>query len=40
VLTETSGAPIDYRDPDIVNHGGLLATNGLLHAGVVQALRA
>jgi 3'(2'), 5'-bisphosphate nucleotidase len=39
-LTATSGLPLDYRDPDIVNHGGLLATNGLLHTRVVQALRA
>jgi 3'(2'), 5'-bisphosphate nucleotidase len=36
-LTEVGGAAIDYANPDIVNHNGLLATNGLLHQRVIEA---
>ncbi len=36
-LTEVGGAAIDYANLDIVNHNGLLATNGLLHQRVIEA---
>ncbi len=38
-FTDTSGAPIDYSSPELANTGGLLATNGLLHAQAVEAMR-
>jgi 3'(2'), 5'-bisphosphate nucleotidase len=38
-LTETGGAAIDYADPDLANTRGLLATNGLLHERVIEALK-
>ena len=38
-FTDTSGRPLDYASPELVNTGGLLASNGLLHAGAVEALR-
>lgn len=36
-LTDVGGTAIDYANPDIVNHNGLLATNGLLHRRVIEA---
>jgi 3'(2'), 5'-bisphosphate nucleotidase len=36
--TEMDGAPLDYANDEIENARGLLATNGLLHAAVVEAL--
>jgi 3'(2'), 5'-bisphosphate nucleotidase len=38
-FTEAEGAPIDYALPDIVNTRGLLATNGLLHQRVIEAIK-
>jgi 3'(2'), 5'-bisphosphate nucleotidase len=38
-LTEAQGGTIDYTDADIVNTRGLLATNGLLHKRVIEALK-
>jgi len=38
-LTDAGGAPIDYAIPDLANSRGLLATNGLLHRRVVDALK-
>jgi 3'(2'), 5'-bisphosphate nucleotidase len=38
-FSETSGATIDYAAPEIVNTRGLLATNGLLHARIIEALK-
>jgi 3'(2'), 5'-bisphosphate nucleotidase len=37
--TEDDGTPFDYAGGDLVNARGLVATNGLLHAGVLAALR-
>jgi 3'(2'), 5'-bisphosphate nucleotidase len=37
-FTELSGALVDYACPDLANTGGVLATNGLLHASVLAAL--
>ncbi len=37
--TEADGSPFDYASPDIVNRGGILATNGLLHGPMIEALR-
>lgn len=39
-LTDTNGHRLDYRRPNIDNEAGLLATNGLLHPLVIDALRA
>jgi 3'(2'), 5'-bisphosphate nucleotidase len=38
--TESDGSPFDYAGAELVNARGLVATNGLLHAEVVAALRA
>jgi 3'(2'), 5'-bisphosphate nucleotidase len=38
MLSETSGATIDYAAPELANTRGLLATNGLLHERVIAAL--
>ena len=38
LLTETSGATIDYAQPDLANTRGLLAANPVLHARVIEAL--
>jgi 3'(2'), 5'-bisphosphate nucleotidase len=37
--TEADGARFDYADEELLNARGLVATNGLLHEGVVTALR-
>jgi 3'(2'), 5'-bisphosphate nucleotidase len=37
--TDTRGEPIDYRGPELWNNGGFLASNGVLHARILQALR-
>jgi 3'(2'), 5'-bisphosphate nucleotidase len=37
--TEADGAQFDYRSADIVNSRGLVATNGRVHAAVIEALR-
>ena len=34
------GARIDYASGELINSRGLLATNGLLHEKVIEALRA
>jgi 3'(2'), 5'-bisphosphate nucleotidase len=36
-FTALDGAPIDYTSADIVNRGGLLATNGRLHRAAIEA---
>ena len=36
-FTDLAGAPIDYRDPDLVLRGGILASNGVLHDAAVRA---
>jgi 3'(2'), 5'-bisphosphate nucleotidase len=38
LLTDTSGAAIDYTAPELANTRGLLVTNGLLHPRVIDAL--
>ena len=38
--TEDDGAPFDYAGRNLVNGRGLVATNGVLHADVVAALRS
>lgn len=38
-LTELDGAELDYRNGEIGNERGLLATNGKLHRAVVAAFR-
>jgi 3'(2'), 5'-bisphosphate nucleotidase len=38
-FTDTYGRPLDYADADLVNHRGLVATNGWLHDAVLEALR-
>jgi 3'(2'), 5'-bisphosphate nucleotidase len=37
-LTATNGDAIDYATDDLVNRGGMLATNALLHQRVIDAL--
>jgi 3'(2'), 5'-bisphosphate nucleotidase len=37
--TEADGALLDYARDDLVNSHGLVATNGRLHAAVIDALR-
>jgi 3'(2'), 5'-bisphosphate nucleotidase len=39
-LTDTTGRRLEYRRPNLDNEAGLLATNGILHPDVVDALRA
>jgi 3'(2'), 5'-bisphosphate nucleotidase len=38
LLTDTSGAAIDYSSPELTNTRGLLAANALLHGRVIDAL--
>lgn len=38
--TEEDGAPFDYAAESLLNARGLVATNGRLHDGVIEALRA
>jgi 3'(2'), 5'-bisphosphate nucleotidase len=37
-FTETGGATITYATPELLNTRGLLATNGLLHERLIEAL--
>ncbi len=37
-FTDQGGATIDYATPELVNANGLLATNGLLHERIMEAL--
>jgi 3'(2'), 5'-bisphosphate nucleotidase len=37
-LTDASGAAIDYRDPNLENSRGMIATNGKLHRLVVERM--
>jgi len=37
--TDATGQPIDYRGPELWNNTGFLATNGVLHERILQALR-
>jgi 3'(2'), 5'-bisphosphate nucleotidase len=37
-LTDLTGAPLRYRDPDVKNRRGLVASNGVVHAAVVERL--
>ena len=37
--SDERGRPIDYRDPDLANYHGFVASNGKLHAEVVARLR-
>ena len=37
-VTDTLGAPIDYRGPDLANRRGLLVTNGLVHDAILARL--
>jgi 3'(2'), 5'-bisphosphate nucleotidase len=39
-LSDLSGAPLDYRGRELGNTRGLIASNGVLHAEVVQRLAA
>jgi len=38
-VTDTRGAPIDYRGPELANRHGLIVTNGLLHDTIMARLR-
>jgi 3'(2'), 5'-bisphosphate nucleotidase len=38
-VTDTRGAPIDYRGPDLANRRGLIVTNGLVHDAILARLR-
>ncbi|MEO6950980.1 MAG: 3'(2'),5'-bisphosphate nucleotidase CysQ [Polyangia bacterium] len=38
-LTTAHGLPIDYRAEELANLDGLIASNGLLHDGIVEKLR-
>jgi 3'(2'), 5'-bisphosphate nucleotidase len=38
LLTDAHGQDFDYRAKDVVNHRGLVATNGALHAAVISRL--
>jgi len=38
LLTDTTGAAIDYAAPELANTRGLLVTNGRLHPRVIDAL--
>ncbi|MDP9151373.1 MAG: 3'(2'),5'-bisphosphate nucleotidase CysQ, partial [Myxococcota bacterium] len=38
--TQADGAPFDYASADLVNARGLVASNGVLHSAVLEALRA
>jgi 3'(2'), 5'-bisphosphate nucleotidase len=37
-LTDALGAPFDYRAPSLENDRGLVATNGVLHAAIIERL--
>ena len=37
-LTDLYGSPISYNAPDVQHHNGLVATNGAVHATVIEAL--
>jgi 3'(2'), 5'-bisphosphate nucleotidase len=37
-FSDLSGAALDYRTANLVNSGGLLASNGKLHDAVVERL--
>jgi 3'(2'), 5'-bisphosphate nucleotidase len=39
LLTDTHGALLSYRDPDLNNSGGLVASNGPLHELVLTTIR-
>jgi 3'(2'), 5'-bisphosphate nucleotidase len=39
-FSDADGDPIDYRSDDLSNSRGLLATNGALHATMVEHIRA
>ena len=39
-FTDTFGEAIDYRAPSLTNDRGLLATNGHVHAALVDAFAA
>jgi 3'(2'), 5'-bisphosphate nucleotidase len=36
-LTDTHGDPIDYRAPSLANDRGLIASNGRIHAALIEA---
>jgi 3'(2'), 5'-bisphosphate nucleotidase len=38
MLTETGGAELDYRNGEIENARGMIATNGTVHRAVIEAL--
>jgi 3'(2'), 5'-bisphosphate nucleotidase len=38
-VTDTRGAPIDYRGPGLANRHGLIVTNGRLHEAILARLR-
>ena len=37
-VTDVDGRPLNYADPDLFNRRGIVASNGPLHAGVIDAL--
>ena len=37
--TDADGKPFDYRSASLENSRGMVATNGRLHAALVEALR-
>ncbi len=39
-LTQADGSPFDYASGEVENRRGMVATNGLLHDAVIQALRS
>jgi 3'(2'), 5'-bisphosphate nucleotidase len=38
--TESNGRPFDYANGELVNARGLVATNGAIHAEMIEALRS
>lgn len=37
-VTDVDGRPLNYADPDLFNRRGIVASNGPLHAGVIDVL--
>ncbi|HEY0080467.1 MAG TPA: 3'(2'),5'-bisphosphate nucleotidase CysQ [Pyrinomonadaceae bacterium] len=38
MMTDLWGDPLQYNSPDVLNHNGLVATNGLAHASIIDRL--
>ena len=39
VMTDLDGRPLDYNRPDVYHHRGLVASNGLIHAMLLELVR-